>query len=57
MSNYEAEVEAALAFIELENSAKRKAEIASDLKNLIEFLNDHPDLKAFYTLYQKVKNY
>lgn len=57
MSNYESDVEAALASIKLEQSAERQKKRLADTEALLDFLMKHPDFMEFYNLIEKVKGY
>lgn len=57
MSNYEADVEAALASIKLEQSAEKQAKKLMHTQALVGFLNTHPEFKEFYNLVKAVEGY
>lgn len=52
--NYEAEIEAALGHIKLENEAERLYRKSKYAEKLAVFLRDHPDFQMFYDLCEKV---
>lgn len=57
MSNYESDVEAALASIKLEQSAEKQAKKLMNTQALVGFLNTHPEFKEFYNLVKSVEGF